>query len=409
MAALQARSKVLLHAAALICVASLAIPAPALATKTLGLSSGTFKFSVAAGDVVGGQVFVVNDGTEPLKVLVYAADQRVDDKGTIAYTAPSRADLASQQNPSTWTRVSMPADSKSLGNIPYLELKPGQRFPVKFSFTVPTSVTPGDHNVVVFFESFEMPKAGEGAQSMVSGRLGARVTLRVKGEIVERLDVRPFEVPAFVIGSEIPYRYVVRNLGNVDQRVIGRALLLDRSENEVTSQIPIEARLVFAGEQLEASGTLVAERQPWGPHSVSIDVTPVDDTNRPIDSGKNAITKTRTVWLIPLWLVVAVIAIAVLVVGRLIWTAALRAANRSHEKASKGGALTRPTPDDDDDDNPTGPSRTSRESEAQARREARAHRQLEAEAEARELEDVRRAQAEAQALESERSAGADGE
>ena len=381
MAPIRVRSRTALLASMLACALALAIPSQALAVKTLGLSSGTFKFSVGAGDTVGGDVFVVNDGTEPLKVLVYAADQSVDAKGDISYTAPSRADLASQQNPSTWTKVSMPADSKSLGNIPYLELARGQRVPVKFSFTVPASVAPGDHNVVIFFESFELPKLGQGAQSLVSGRLGARVTLRVKGDVVEKLDVRPFEVPAFVIGSEIPYRFVVRNTGNVDQRVIGQAALLDRSDNEVVSQIPIKARLVFAGEQLEATGTLVADKQPWGPHAVSIDVTPVDDNNKPLSSGKNAIIEARRVWLIPFWLVVAAGVIIVLLVSRLVWMAAVGAAMRKQNKSSELSHEPSPTPDGGG-----GPARAAlapHDADVQARREARERRRLEALAEER--------------------------
>ena len=375
MTGINVQSKRALLGALFACVVALAVPAPALATKTLGLSSGTFKFSVSAGDTVGGEVFVVNDGTEPLKVLVYAADQRVDAKGDVSYTAPSRADLASQQNPSTWAKVSMPADSKSLGNIPYLELTPRQRVPVKFSFTVPPGVAPGDHNVVIFFESFELPKQGQGAQSLVSGRLGARVTLRVKGVVVEKLDIRPFEVPAFVIGSEIPYRFVVRNTGNVDRRVVGQATLLDRSDNQIAAQTPIKARLVFAGEQLEASGTLVADKQPWGPHAVSLDVIPVDDNNKPLASGKDTITEARRVWLIPLWLVVAVGVILTLGVGNLVWSAAVRAAARGQNKTREPSHEPPTTPSGG---RPTRAPRAPRDAEAQARREARERRRVEA-------------------------------
>lgn len=375
------RSKTFLAAALLACTVALVVPVSAMATKTLGLSSGTFKFTVSAGDTVGGDVSVVNDGTEPLKVLVYAADQRVDSKGAISYTAPSRADLASQQDPSTWTRVSMPADSKSLGNIPYLELAPGKRVPVKFSFAVPSSVPPGDHNVVIFFESFEMSPSGEGAQSMVSGRLGARVTLRVKGDIVENLQVKPFNVPAFVIGSEIPYRFTVRNTGNVDQRVVARAVLLDRGDNELVVQIPIKARLVFAGNQLEATGTIVADKQQlWGPHVVSVDVTPVDDDNKPLDFAKNTVTNAQRVWLVPLWFVVALGLFLVLLAGRIIWSLAVNAAARKVGTAPAGSPEPPPV-HGGGAHAPARAPRAPRDAEAQARREARERRRLEAEAE----------------------------
>ena len=65
--------KVRLRALAVTSVAVAALliyPGAAFATRTLGLSAGTFKFDVSAGQQVSGQVIVMNDGTEPLKVMV---------------------------------------------------------------------------------------------------------------------------------------------------------------------------------------------------------------------------------------------------------------------------------------------------------------------------------------------------
>lgn len=341
----------------------LALPAGAFAAKTLGLSSGTFLLSASAGKTVGGEVFVTNDGTEAIKVLVYSSDQKVDAKGNITYSVPSRGDLSALDQPSTWAQIKMPEDSKSLGNIPYIELTPGQRVPVKFSFTVPPNVPPGDHNVLIFFEMFEMPQAGEGAVSAISGRLGSRITLRVAGEFVERLEVRPFVVPAFVIGGEVPYRFTARNEGNIDQRVGARMLLLNRSDEVLVEQTPIDSRIVFAGSNLEATGTALVQRGGIGPYKVRIDVTAVDDEGKPIDAGKDTITQTRTVWLLPLWLVVAIGALLVLIVWRLVWMFALRSARKS-------------TVRDDDTTPPAKRSRRLRSGDAvaEARREAREQR-----------------------------------
>lgn len=322
-------------ASALALTITLVVPVSAHATKTLGLSSGTFKFEAGPGETVGGKVIVTNDGDEPLKVLVYSSDQVVDDKGNISFVAPNRSDLTAMNQPSTWARISMPSDSKSLGNIPYLEIKPGQRVPVKFTYVVPPSVPPGDHNALIFFEMFEMPKAGEGLQSQVAGRLGARVTLRVKGDIVEKIEVRPFTVPSFVLGSAVPYEFTVRNLGNVDQRIGARAMLLNRNDSEVVTQTAIDGRVVFAGTNLEATGTLTAPSQPFGPMKVRIDVTPVEENGKATNAGADTITEVRTVWMLPMWLVIALGAIIVLAIARLIWMLAVRAVKKSQAKAEK--------------------------------------------------------------------------
>jgi hypothetical protein len=311
---------------------ALAAPGSAFATRTLGLSAGTFHFDLAAGGVASGEVVVLNDGTEPLKVMVYASDQKVDDKGNITYQTPTRGDLTSLALPSSWTTIKMPANSKSLGNIPYLELAPGQRIPVKFSMTVPPDVTPGDHNVLIFFETFEPPKPGQGAQSAVSGRLGARVTLRVAGELVHKLEVRPFTVPQYVIGGIVPFDFFLRNEGNVDQRVGARMLLLDGSGNEVQRKTAIDGVTSFAGTNRESSGTLLADKLPVGQFTVRVDLSPVDDTGKATNSGADTITETRTVWLIPFWLIVLIAVIIILVFIRIIWVMAVGAARRNAAK-----------------------------------------------------------------------------
>ena len=341
----------LLGVAALLAAALLALPSTAFATRTLGLSAGTFRFDLAAGQQANGEVVVMNDGDEPLKVMVYASDMKVDPRGAVTYAPPTRADLQSLSLPSSWMTIKMPANSKALGNIPYLELSPKQRIPVRFSITVPPSVPPGDHNVIIFFESFEPPKPGQGAQSNISGRLGARVTLRVAGDLVHKLEVRPFVVPQFVIGGTVPFDFVLRNLGNVDQRVGARVLLLDRNDNEIQRQTAIDGLTAFAGNNLEASGTLLAEKMPFGQFKVRLDVSPVGDDGKATNGGADTITESRDVWLIPYWLIVLAIIIVLAIVVRIIWVIAVRSARRKQKSVEERAAQmvaeqnARPFPD----------------------------------------------------------------
>jgi hypothetical protein len=327
-----------LLAAVFILSTLLVAPSSALAVRTLGLSAGTFRFDVEAGKRAGGEVTVMNDGTEPLKVMVYASDQKVDAKGNVTYETPNRADLQSLTLPSSWTTVKMPANSKALGNIPYLELKPKERVPVKFSIAVPPTVPPGDHNVVIFFEAFETPESGQVTQSTVAGRLGSRVTLRVEGEFVRKLEVRPFNVPAYVIGGQVPFDFTVRNVGNLDQRVGARVLLLDRGGNELQRKTAIDGMTVFAGTNREATGTLLAEKMPVGPFQVRIDVSPVDDTGKATDSGSNTITQSHEVWLIPYWVIVLAVIVVVLIFVSIIWLLASAIARRRVARERKANA-----------------------------------------------------------------------
>jgi len=127
------RAAVALLAAAFV----LAIPAPAFAERTIGLSSGTFEFTVEPGQSGKGEVIVSNDGDEPLKALVYVSDLEVSETGEQTFTTPDRQNVTSLATPATWFRIYMPTDSKSVGNTPYLELEPGEKIPIAFEFLPP--------------------------------------------------------------------------------------------------------------------------------------------------------------------------------------------------------------------------------------------------------------------------------
>jgi hypothetical protein len=327
-----------LAAALLASALLLAAPGSALASSTLGLSAGTFKFNMQAGSQATGQVVVMNAGNEPLKVMVYASDQKIDGKGVISYQTPTRADLTTMLLPASWTSIKMPANSKSIGNIPYLELKPGQKVPVRFTLNVPPGVTPGDHNVIIFFESFTPPTAGQGAQSIVSGRLGARITMRIAGQLVNKQEVRPFIVPEWVLGGEVPWDFTLHNIGNVDQRVTTTMTLLDRNDSTVVQAVALDKILNYAGTGIESTGTLLADKMPIGQFKVQLQLTPVDDSGNPLNGGAQQIVETRDIWLIPYWLVIAVGVIVVLAVVRLIWVIAARSTRRQVAKQAAAQA-----------------------------------------------------------------------
>jgi hypothetical protein len=305
----------------LVLVSLMAMPSSAFAVAKLGLSAGRFQFALPAGGQASGVVIVSDDGDEPLKVKVYASDMVVDQAGSVTYKTPTPEDLTALQLPSSWTTIKMPANSKSFGNVPYLELAPSQRIPVKFSFVVPPTATPGDHNVVIFFEAFQPPTPGKNTQSLVFGRLGSRVTLRIQGPFVQKLDVRPFDVPQWLIGDNVPWSFVVRNTGNLDQRVTSNVTLIDRSGNQLAQKTAINALTVFASSNLAASGNIApSSGLGLGEYNVHLDVVPVDDSGKPVDTGAKPVSEALSVWLIPRWLVITAVAVVgALVVLLVVW------------------------------------------------------------------------------------------
>lgn len=310
-------------------VALLAAPDVAHAERTLGLSTGTFEFSMAAGQEGQGDLLVLNDGDEPLRVLVYAANQIVSDDGEVTYQMPTRDDRNPIENPASWLNVRIPSSTETLGNIPVVDLAPGDRVPVEFSFTVPDGVPPGDHQILLFFEMLEEGQSLEGSGATVAGRLGARIRVRVQGDLVERIEVQPFSVREFVIGAKMPYVFLVRNGGNIDKIVNARLTLLDGSDAEVWASQPATDTTVFAGSNLERSG-VVDLPVSLGKYTARLTV---EYPREGSDSGvPEQIVEERTVWVVPLWLAIGVV---VLIGGILLygsWRQAVQAAERKARK-----------------------------------------------------------------------------
>jgi len=231
----------------------------------------------------------------------------------------------------------MPQDTKSIGNTPYLEMKPKDRVLVKFNFEVPPDVPAGDHQVLIFFEMFDFVKQAEGAVSKVSGRLGSRLRIRVQGEFVEKLDLRPLAVRAFIIGNTIPYVFTSRNEGNIDKQIDTSISVFDRNEDEVLSSSIASETTLFAKTSSEKSGKLALKGMPIGKFTVKVTMKYAKE-GAPEGAPLQEIVKERDVWVFPLWLVIAV----VVVLGGLLmwasWRGAVRAARRRLERDDKESA-----------------------------------------------------------------------
>lgn len=294
---------VLLFAALLVA----SFPVPAAAVRTVGLSTGTFDLSLAPGQVGEGEVIVSNNGDEDMDVLIYASDQVVAEDGSVSYEAPSATQAGGMGTPATWVRMVVGAETKTLGNTPYVSLTPGEQVPVAFEIQVPDGAPSGDHQMFIFFEMFGGGSESEGPSANVTGRIGARISIRVAGEILERLDVRPFVTKGFVLSRVAPYTFVVRNEGNIDKDIDARIILLDGDLQEVVSSLVTSGTPVYAGTNFEQSGAVETGRQLFGRYTMRLEVSYPREGSE--IGATDAITIDKDVWFVPLWLVVALILI----------------------------------------------------------------------------------------------------
>jgi hypothetical protein len=305
----------------------MALPMPASAVRTVGISAPTFDFNVAAGQAGKGELYVINDGTEPIKVMVYSANQKTDAKGKVTYEVPKFGEPGFA-GPATWFRIQMPQDSKAIGNTPYLEMKPKQRVLVKFNFEVPSGVAAGDHQVLIFFEMFDFAQGG-GMLSTVSGRVGSRIRVRVQGTLVEKLTVQPFNVRGLVIGDVLPYDFVVRNDGNVDKTVSARLEILDAGENVLQESSVMTETTLYSRSMSEQRASLTLKGVGIGKFTARLTATYPKEPDAQGEAVPVEIVKDRTIWVVPLWLVIGVVVLVGGLVLWLTWRGAVAAAGRA--------------------------------------------------------------------------------
>lgn len=172
------------------------------ADNTNGTGRANFSYDVEPGAVVTDTMVVVNTGTEPLPLAVYAAD---------AFTAPSGeidvlVDGAPSLGAGTWVAVPPTA----------LQLAPGESADVAFTISVPADARPGDHAAGIVTS---LTSRDASSTLSVDRRLGTRINVRVAGELTPAAAVTG--VTASYEGSWNPFdsgrlivRYSLENTGN---------------------------------------------------------------------------------------------------------------------------------------------------------------------------------------------------
>lgn len=176
-----------------------------------GVGRGNFTYDVQPGTVIDDTMVVVNTGTQPLPLSVYAADAFTTSSGEIDVLV----DGTPSQGAGTWIAIGTPT----------IELLPGQQADIAFTISVPADARPGDHAAGIVSSLVST----DASQSLsVDRRLGTRVNLRVAGALdpaAEIVDVTSEYSPSwnpFGAGT-LTVSYALENVGNT--RVTGLELL----------------------------------------------------------------------------------------------------------------------------------------------------------------------------------------
>lgn len=166
------------------------------AANELGDDRPNYSYTVNPGDQVSDGLVVVNRGTTPLDLSVYAADGFTTKSG--------RLDLLTRNAKSTGVGVWVRPAAASV------HILPGKSAEVPFTVTVPAGAEPGDHlgGIVASLSEGKLDR-----------RVGIRIHLRVGGALeprvaVEDLRVRYAGTPNPFGTGDATLTYTVHNTGN---------------------------------------------------------------------------------------------------------------------------------------------------------------------------------------------------
>lgn len=268
------------------------------ATATGADSTRTFfSYTAGPGRTIKDQIYVTNYSDTPLTLGTYAADAYNNADGGYNTLLQNQR----SQDLGGWIRLRSSA----------VTVPPNRGVVVPFTFTVPANAAAGDHAAGVLV-SLERPAIIKGNRVLVEQRVGARVYLRVPGELKPSLQVQNFTVAyggtVNPLGGAITIEYDVRNTGNVrlsaDQSATVGVPLLGTRKGDVT---PLRDLLPGGSAHVRVG---FVDVPPLGPLTTRASVDPVPAAGT-TDAALPSVVRTATPWGLFWILLLAVAAIAV--------------------------------------------------------------------------------------------------
>ncbi len=284
-----------------------------------------FLYGGGPGAVIHDHVALVNIGTQPLTLDLYAADAKSGTGGQLTLSLPGDK----QTGVGAWVSLDAPKQV----TLPPRTVKGPYVRVVAFAVHIPRDASPGDHVGAVLVSLHTAPSATGGSSLGLNQRVGARVYLRVAGPVhpaltVEGLKAKYKTHDAFnPIGTgDVLVSYQVKNTGNVilsGTQAVSASGLLASGKASGLPAIP----QMLPGDTISMT-TVVKNSFPQVLLSVKVKLHPIAQVGE-VDPGLRDSSRSVSVGAIP-WALIVLILLLVGGAGYLYWRRRDRL-RRNHE------------------------------------------------------------------------------
>lgn len=215
-----------------------------------------------------------------------------------------------------------------------LTLAPGQSADVPFTIAVPANAEPGDYGLAVVASMSQPTTTDDGQQVLIDARVGARVYLRVLGDLHSQITVTDITVERMApwwnpLGADTRIDFVIENTGNVRLDASAAVTITGPAGTDLGSAAARELPQLLPGDRLRISQISDGQGGESGPVVVTgvpaafaleatVDIAATETSTGQSFSYSQSATATEIPWL--------VVALLVLVAGWLVvvWVRRIR-------------------------------------------------------------------------------------
>ena len=198
----------------------------------------------------------------------------------------------------TWIKVSQT-------NI---AVAPQQIVEFEYVINVPRNAEPGGHYGVIFFSTQPQETSGSSTRVSISSMVGSLIMLSVDGAISESAMVQDFWFPKIIFSGALNISTKIANTGNIHLKPTGEVDITGILTSDKTSITFNSVRGNILPDSTRAfyDNWAFNKYKNIGPHRIDLKIL--------YGEGGKSLNASRTVWILPWWLIITIFLIIVAII-----------------------------------------------------------------------------------------------